>query len=142
MEQGKVLALQISTQSGQPMSPLEEANAISGVGLEGDRHAERGNPRQVLLMDKETLDMLALTTGVIKENITLEGIDLSSVKPGNVFFIGEDVTLEATGLCEPCGRMDMLRPGLQEALQERRGVLAVVLNGGKLRVGDNVRLEP
>ena len=76
--------------------------------------------------------MLALTTGVIKENITLEGIDLSTVKPGNVFFIGDDVTLEATGLCEPCGRMDMLRPGLQEALQERRGVLAMVLNGGKL----------
>ena len=142
MQQGSITNLHIARVKETPSDPVQEATAISGVGLEGDRHAEKGNPRQVLLMDKETLDMLALTTGVIKENITLEGIDLSTVKPGNVFFIGDDVTLEATGLCEPCGRMDMLRPGLQEALQERRGVLAMVLNGGKLRVGDSVRLEP
>ena len=50
--------------------------------------------------------------------------------------------MEATGLCEPCDQMDALRPGLQEALKDRRGVLAMVLNGGTLRVGDSVRVEP
>ncbi len=142
MDQGTVLALHLSTQKGQPMAEVSEANAIPDVGLEGDRHAQQGNPRQVLLMDKETLDLLSLSSGMIKENITVEGLDLSSVKPGNVFFIGADVTMEATGLCEPCEQMDMLRPGLQEALQDRRGVLAMVLNGGTLRVGDAVRIEP
>ena len=142
MYQGTVLALHLSSQKGQSMAEVSEANAISDVGLEGDRHAQQGNPRQVLLMDKETLDLLSLSSGMIKENITVEGLDLSSVKPGNVFFIGADVTMEATGLCEPCEQMDMLRPGLQEALQDRRGVLAMVLNGGTLRVGDVVRIEP
>ena len=142
MDQGTVLALHLSSQKGQSMAEVSEANAISDVGLEGDRHAQQGNPRQVLLMDKETLDLLSLSSGMIKENITVEGLDLSSVKPGNVFFIGADVTMEATGLCEPCEQMDMLRPGLQEALQDRRGVLAMVLNGGTLRVGDVVRIEP
>ena len=142
MDQGTVLALHLSSQKGQSMAEVSEANAISDVGLEGDRHAQQGNPRQVLLMDKETLDLLSLSSGMIKENITVEGLDLSSVKPGNVFFIGADVTMEATGLCEPCEQMDMLRPGLQDALQDRRGVLAMVLNGGTLRVGDVVRIEP
>ena len=142
MDQGTVLALHLSSQKGQSMAEVSEANAISDVGLEGDRHAQQGNPRQVLLMDKETLDLLSLSSGMIKENITVEGLDLSSVKPGNVFFIGADVTMEATGLCEPCEQMDMLRPGLQEALQDRRGVLAMVVNGGTLRVGDVVRIEP
>ena len=88
MEQGKVLGLHIATKKGQPMNDVGEAKAISDLGLEGDRHAEKGSLRQVLLMDKETLDLLALSSGVIKENITIEGLDLSTVKPGNVFFLG------------------------------------------------------
>ena len=142
MEQGKVLGLHIATKKGQPMTEVVEAKAISDLGLEGDRHAEEGSTKQVLLMDKETLDLLSLSSGVIKENITIEGLDISSVKPGNVFFLGSDVTMEATGLCEPCGQMDALRPGLQAALKDRRGVLAIVLSGGILRVGDTVRVEP
>ena len=142
MEQGKVLGLHIAIKKGQPMTDVAEAKAIADLGLEGDRHAEQGSARQVLLMDKETLDLLALSSGVIKENITIEGLDLSTVKPGNVFFLGTDVTMEVTGLCEPCEQMDALRPGLQAALKDRRGVLAMVLSGGTLRVGDSVRVEP
>ena len=70
MDQGTVLALHLSSQKGQSMAEVSEANAISDVGLEGDRHAQQGNPRQVLLMDKETLDLLSLSSGMIKENIT------------------------------------------------------------------------
>ena len=67
-------------------------------------------------MDKETLDSFNLPIGVIKENITVEGLDFSSVEAGHVFFVGDEVTLEATGPCEPCTRMDEIRPGLREAL--------------------------
>jgi MOSC domain-containing protein YiiM len=38
--------------------------------------------------------------------------------------------------------MDEIRPGLREELNGRRGVLATVLNGGTLKVGDTVRVEP
>ena len=124
------------------MTPTEAATAIADVGIEGDLHAQRGFARQVLIMDRETLDLLELSPGEIKENITVEGVDLSSVRPGQVFFIGEEVTMEATGDCEPCGRMDEIRPGLRDRLQGRRGILAMVLNGGEFRVGDIVRVEP
>lgn len=139
---GKVLSIQLSKARRQPMVPIATATAISDVGIEGDRHAQRGFARQVLIMDKETLDLLGLSPGQIKENITIEGVDLSGIRPGQVFFFGDDVTMEATGDCEPCGRMDEIRPGLRETLQGRRGVLAMVLNGGEFRVGDSVRVEP
>jgi MOSC domain-containing protein YiiM len=124
------------------MTSVQEAVAISDVGLEGDRHANRGGPRQVLLADIETLEARGLSPGVIKENITIEGLDLSSVAPGQVFFLGDQVTMEVTGPCVPCSRMDEIRAGLREELEGRRGILAMVLNGGPLRVGDPVRLEP
>ena len=142
MEQGKVVALQLCKERRQPMTPVQEAIAISDLGLEGDQHARDGSARQVLLMDKETLDALGLATGVIKENVTIKGLDFSSIRAGQVFFIGDEVTLEATGPCEPCSRMDEIRPGLQKALDGRRGIVAMVLNGGTLRVGDGVRMEP
>jgi len=124
------------------MTPVKEVVAVSDLGLEGDRHAIKGSPRQVLVMDKETLDGLGLVPGVIKENITVEGLDLSSVRAGQVFFIGDEVTLEATGPCEPCSRMDEIRYGLRLELDGRRGIVTMVLNGGTIKVGDAVRVEP
>ena len=47
------------------------------MGMEGDRSCHEGNIRQVLFMDKETLDDLELTPGQIKENITTSGVDMS-----------------------------------------------------------------
>ena len=43
------------------------------------------------------------------------------MEPGQVFFVGDDVTLEAVGECEPCGKMDAIRQGLREELNHRRG---------------------
>jgi len=142
MEQGRVVALYMCLERRQPMIPTQAALAISDLGLEGDLHAVEGSARQVLLMDKETLDLLELSPGVIKENITVEGLDFSSIRRGQVFFIGDQVTLEATGPCEPCARMDEIRPGLQGELLGRRGIVTTVLNGGPLKVGDKVTVEP
>ena len=38
--------------------------------------------------------------------------------------------------------MNDIRPGLLDEIQGRRGMLAVVINGGEFKVGDMVRLEP
>jgi MOSC domain-containing protein YiiM len=80
--------------------------------------------------------------GQIKENITTTGLDLSQVKEGQVLFIGDEITMEFVGPCLPCHKMDQIRPGLQDRLKGQRGMLAVVLNGGTLKVGDPVRVEP
>jgi len=142
MQQGKIVALHIARVKETPSAPVREAKAISARGLEGDRSCKVGNPRQVLVMDRETLDELGLRPGQIKENITTQGLDLSQAKEGQVFFIGEQVTLEIVGHCNPCGKMDAIRPGLRERLGGRRGMLAMVINGGSLKVGDPIRIEP
>ena len=93
-------------------------------------------------MDKETLDRMDLQPGQIKENITTTGIDLDQAKTGQVFFIGDEVTMEVVGECEACGKMDGIRPGLREGLNGKRGMLAMVINGGSIKVGDSIRIEP
>ena len=142
MQQGSIVNLHIARKSGTPSDPVQEARAISAMGLEGDRSCREDNTRQVLVMDKETLDELGLKPGQIKENITTTGLDLAQTQPGQVLFIGGQVTMEIVGECEPCGRMDAIRSGLRKELNGRRGMLAVVINGGAMKVGDPIRIEP
>ena len=142
MQQGSITNIHIARVKGTPSDPVQEANAITGMGLEGDRSCAEGNMRQVLLMDKETLDDLELEPGQIKENITTTGLDMSQTRPGQVFFIGDQVTMEIVGECEPCSKMNALQPGLLDRINHRRGMLALVINGGALKVGDPIRLEP
>ena len=142
MQQGTIVALHIARVKGTPSDPVDAATAISSQGLEGDRSCSADNTRQVLVMDRETLDHFELKPGQIKENITTSGLDLSQAKAGEVFFIGDSVTMEVVGECQPCGKMDAIRPGLREQLGGRRGMLAMVINGGPIKIGDSIRIEP
>ena len=138
MPQGTITNLHIARVKGTPSDPVQEATAISGLGLEGDRSAYEGNTRQVLFVDKEILDGAGLVPGQVKENITVTGMNVSQIQPGQVFTIGDDVTLEAVGDCEACGKMDAIRMGLMDEIQGKRGMLAKVINGGNIKVGDSV----
>ena len=137
MPQGTITNLHIARVKGTPSDPVQEATAISGLGLEGDRSAYEGNTRQVLFVDKEILDGAGLVPGQVKENITVTGMNVSQIQPGQVFTIGDDVTLEAVGDCEACGKMDAIRMGLMDEIQGKRGMLAKVINGGSIKVGDS-----
>ena len=58
MQHGTIVNLHIARVKTTPSDPVQEAAAISAKGLEGDRSCNERNVRQVLVMDKETLDEL------------------------------------------------------------------------------------
>ncbi len=120
------------------MQPLTVAQAVADFGLEGDRHARAGSRRQVLLVEKETLDALDLAPGTVRENITTQGANLASLLPGRRLRLGRDVVLEVTGTCNPCHRLDEVRDGLSQEIADRRGVNARVVAGGSIRLGDAI----
>ena len=140
---GKTVSLQISLESRKPMKKIESATFVVGSGLEGDRHTTSNTRRQdnqVLLMDEETLNELGLEHGIIKENVTSSGIDVASLKAGQLVALGDKVVLRISRVCDPCSRMEEIRPGLRAELKGKRGMLASVDNGGTVRVGDPIRL--
>ncbi len=102
-----------------PMEEVEEAEAIADKGFRGCIHGRRGSKRQVLLMDRETLEQFKIEPGAVKENITTRGIDFQTLAAGQTLRIGESL-LEITGPCDPCPRMDEIRMGLQTGLRGRR----------------------
>ena len=118
--------------------PRERVRAIESQGLEGCAHA---NPprREVLFVSKEHLDAVGVEPGAIRENITVEGADVQSWAVGQQVRVGEAL-FEITMVCDPCERMDQLRAGLRSLLEDRRGMLAHVVDGGEVSLGDAVEV--
>ena len=136
---GTITHLQISTAHGQPMQPKPSVKAIAGLGLTGEIHAREGSKRQVLLMDEETLKAFGLETGRIRENITLRGLELHKLKEGTRVRAGQAL-LEITMHCVPCEFIEEIRPGLRAEMDKHRGMLARVIEGGEIRVGDQIEI--
>jgi MOSC domain-containing protein YiiM len=137
---GRVSDLFIATERREPMKAVREVVALADRGFEGCIHGRQGSKRQVLIIDKETLAEFKLPPGSVRENITIDGVNIAQLRIGQRLAIGEAV-LEVTIPCEPCHRMDEIRMGLQEALKNRRGVLCRVIEGGRISQGDAVEVS-
>lgn len=122
-----------------PTKEVEEVEALENKGLRGCIHGRPGSKRQVLLMDIETLHKIGLEPGVIKENLTVRGLDFGSLAIGQELRAG-DAVLRITMPCDPCPRMDEIRMGLEEELRGQRGWLCRVIVTGKIRKGDRIEL--
>jgi len=139
---------------------VQQAVAIAGVGLSGDRTAARvstrpgGHKRQVTLIQAEHLPMLAAWSGrdavdaaMLRRNVVVSGLNLLSARAlfaGEVFELhlghrDEGAVLEVTGPCDPCSKMEaVLGRGGYNAMRGHGGVTARVLRGGRFAVGDEV----
>jgi molybdopterin adenylyltransferase len=120
------------------MDAHERRRAVVGGGLEGCAHA---NPpkREVLFASAEHLDAVGVEPGAIRENLTVEGADVQTWPVGQQVRVGEAL-FEITMVCDPCHRMDELRQGLRAKLDGKRGMLARVVEGGEVAVGDEIEL--
>jgi MOSC domain-containing protein YiiM len=119
------------------MEELQEAQVVNDFGLQGCAHARPGRKRQVLLVDKETLEAMDLQPGILRENITTTGLNVNSLDIGQQLRVGKTL-LEVSEICTPCDQMEKIRPGLRRELWGRRGMLCQVVEGGIIRRGDTI----
>lgn len=147
--------------------PAQDAiRLVAGIGIEGDAHAgvtvkhrsrvrrdpTQPNLRQIHLIHGELQDQLriagfAVDPGRMGENITTRGIDLLALPTGAILRLGDEATIEVTGLRNPCGQLDGLEAGLRSAVLDHdadgglvrlAGIMAVVVTGGDVCAGDTI----
>jgi MOSC domain-containing protein YiiM len=148
---GVVVAIHIGPKRLESMQSVGEVTAIAGAGLEGDRYArEQGSfskklpNNQVTLIEQESLEAadrdykLELSAAESRRNILTSGVALNHLVDRE-FHVG-DVRLRGLKLCEPCGHLKKLTgKEVIQALQHRGGLRAEILEGGSIRVGDEIR---
>lgn len=133
------------------MEVIEHARVTPETGIAGDfRGAMRGKPykRQVTLIERSDWDAAMAEVGHSigwqerRANLLVDGLDLPQTK-GVRLRIGADVVLEITRETDPCERMEGLAEGLRAALTPdwRGGACAMVVTGGEIAVGDEIRIE-
>jgi MOSC domain-containing protein YiiM len=133
-----VVHLQLKPAEGASMRPVPSVTAITGYGLKDDANAGHSK-RQVLIIERELLDEFQLSAGDVRENITVQGIQLAGMAPGTRVRAG-NALLEATLDCVPCQFIEDKRPGLRAAMEGKRGTLFKVIEGGQIQVGDAIRI--
>lgn len=144
MQQGKVLEIHIYPAPGSPPTPLQEAEAVASVGLQGDQH--RSEKRALSLLSREAWERALAEVGdelpacTRRANLFVEGIELMSTI-GKRLRIGE-VEMIVQGETKPCDLMEKQRAGLRAALtpEMRGGVNGTIEVGGRIRVGDSVEI--
>lgn len=134
--------------AGRPQShyvriPHERVRLIPDRGIEGDA---KGHPgiRQINLMCAEVLAKLKdegfqTDPGQMGEQVVISGIPAESFVPGARLRIGEallEVTIPRTG----CERFETIQGRSKASVAGRLGVLAKVLEGGTIGLGDEVTL--
>jgi MOSC domain-containing protein YiiM len=133
-----IIHLQIKPAEGAPMKPAPSVTAIAGYGLKDDANAGR-RQRQVLIIERELLDEFQLPVGDVRENITVQGIQLAGTAPGTRVRVGQAL-LQATLDCAPCQFIEDKQPGLRAAMKGKRGTLFKVIEGGEINVGDEIAI--
>lgn len=123
---------------------VELAEVSLEKGLLGDRYGKKGGKRQVTLIQAEHLPVIGAMLGkdvidpaLLRRNLVVRGINLLALKDQH-FKIGE-VILKGTGHCRPCSKMERhLGHGGYNAMRGHGGITATVIQGGTLRIGDEI----
>jgi MOSC domain-containing protein YiiM len=153
MSQGRVEAIHIADTAEAAMRGVAAVTAIAGVGLEGDRYAARQGSfsaqdkpgRQITLVEAEAIEALerelglVLAPGETRRNVVTRGVALNHLV-GRDFSVG-GARLRGHELCEPCATLARMtgKPVILAGLVHRGGLRAEILEGGQIRVGDEVR---
>ncbi len=150
---GRIFQINTSP-GGVPKLPIREA-MVSEIGMMGDSHnfpdIHGGPDRALCLFSLERILELQseghpIFPGSVGENVTISGLDWAVMEPGRQLSLGDEVVVEVTSYTSPCNSIpdsfcdgnfalisQKLHPGFSR-------VYARVLQAGKLRIGQSVRL--
>jgi MOSC domain-containing protein YiiM len=155
MAPGILRGIWISPTASTPLNSVAEIRAIPGHGLEGDRYFLEcgsfsrwpGGGREVSLIAEETLEAVRVEHGIdlsegrSRRNLVTSGITLTDLQD-RTFRIGTAV-FRGVRTCPPCGHLEHLTgAGVLDALKDRGGFRADVIEEGVLHLGDVIELLP
>ncbi len=140
----KITAISISDRKGIRKKNIDSTNLIADFGLENDAHAGKWH-RQVSFLAQESIDTmrakgLDVVAGNFAENITTEGLDLTSLRVGTHLSIGES-ELVISQLGKICHTRCAIYHQAGDCVMPREGIFGIVLTGGTIRVGDTIEVR-
>jgi len=144
---GKIVAVCSSKAKGVPKENIGKAKLVAGWGMEGDAHAGKWHRQVSLLSDKSIEKMRAmarekgldLRPGDFAENLTITGLELSSLPVGTYLKVGEAL-LEVTQIGKSCHHECEIFKKIGRCVMPQEGIFARVLVGATVRTEDAIEI--
>ncbi len=148
---GRVKAICICPVAGAPMQEVTEVEAIAGQGFKGDRYTTgegsfnkgKQGVRQVTLMNSIFFERCGFEFKDSRRNLLVEGVELMWLI-NREFQIGK-ARFRGVKYCDPCNRPSQLsakQKNFKETFFDRGGLIAEVIEGGMIKINDQVILPP
>ncbi len=122
----------------------QSVELVAGHGIDGD---VKGNQpeRGLNIMAYETLQALSAEgfmtqPGQMGEQITLRGLDVDALAAGTRLQLGDSAVIEIIKPRTGCDRFEAIQGHKRQEVAGRVGMMARVIAGGALRVGDAVKV--
>jgi molybdopterin adenylyltransferase len=146
MQKVKVLSVNISVEKGTVKKPVKSIE-LNELGVLNDAHAGEWH-RQVSMLGKESFDRFSqmagreLNFGEFAENITTQGVELVSTKPGDKF-VNNEVELEVTQIGKAChGDGCAIYKEVGNCVMPKEGIFLRVKKSGTLNPNDELTFIP
>jgi MOSC domain-containing protein YiiM len=123
--------------------PMQVVKLVAGQGIEGDLNG-KGNPnRNLNVMSAETQAELKgegfkTKPGELGEQIAVKGLDVDALAWGTRLQLGESAVIEIVKPRTGCDRFEAIQGKLRTDAANRLGMMAAVIVGGAVRVGDPI----
>jgi MOSC domain-containing protein YiiM len=124
--------------------PLQQARLVAGYGMDGDAKGG-GADRHLNVMAAETLQSLAregfhTAPGQMGEQLIVARLAVDSLPAGTRLQLGASACIEIVEPRTGCAKFERHQGKLRQEASGRLGLMARVVTGGPIRVGDPVRL--
>jgi FdhD protein len=141
----KIIAVCKSKEKGTRKKAGTEGILKEDYGLVGDAHADCCTHRQVSLLAMESIAQMRklgfeVGPGDFAENLTTQGVELTSLPVGTRISVGKDVLLEVTQIGKKCHSGCAIYQEIGKCIMPKEGIFAKVLRGGHVRAGDPIQI--
>ena len=137
-----IVSINISEKRGTRKNEVQEAILKENWGIIGDAHAGNWH-RQVSLLSTKSIEKVEkeklknLTYGDFAANIIVKDVEIHTLPIGTKIKIG-DALLEITQIGKECEEDNLVRRLTGKCITPEEGAFAIVLKGGKIRIGDEI----
>ncbi|MBC8170994.1 MAG: MOSC domain-containing protein [Anaerolineae bacterium] len=126
--------------------PADALMLLAGHGIEGDFKAGRSVRRQLNIMSAAmvaalTAEGFKTAPGELGEQIVIDGLDVATLKKGDVLCLGDEACIEITMIRTPCEWFEKIQNKTMAEAEGRVGMMAKVIQSGRIKVGDEVALK-
>ena len=139
---GKVIALYISEKGSS--SPVEKKLfSVDEKGIVNDKHYDTDDERSILITSIASYDILMqhqieTSYGILGENLLID-YNPYRLNVGTKLQIGNTI-LQISQNCTLCNHLSKIDKRIPKLLKEDRGIFGKVIQGGSIKVGDEIFL--